>query len=232
LDAGARADAARPQVSPPLGGQSGGTGGTVPVDGTTLITSNTTYRLRVPSSYSPDVAIPLLLAYSGTEGGGQMMQNLRGAASSTGISGFIFVVMDGTTYNGNGQAGATVLDHVRTKYNIDNDRTYLLGESAGTTAAHALGFHLRPTWFAAYWANDINAADGPATHANQLGFAPWGQVGPGGQYAIAQQVVTAMRDKGYRLPDPAPYDGPGAEQHGNSSQFLAALSFFVGKARM
>ena len=171
------------------------------------------------------------MVYSGTEGGAQMTMNLVQVAQYTGTSGYIEAVLDGVTYNGDGNAGATVLDQVRSAYNIDNDRTYLLGESAGTTAAEKLGFHLRESYFAAYWANDIIAPDGPATTAAALGFAPWGQVGPGGQLATAQNVVMNMQAAGYRLANPAPYAGPGAGTHGDPNQFLAAMQWFVGKSR-
>jgi hypothetical protein len=83
-----------------------------------------------------------------------------------------------------------------------------------------------------YWVNDISGAiDGPGQTAAQLGFEPWGQVGPGGLFAQAQQVVGSMRTAGYRLPDPAPYDGPGSAQHGAGDQFIAAMKFLVGKTR-
>ncbi len=160
-----------------------------------------------------------------------MTQNLKSLASYTGTSGFIRAVLDGVTYNGNGQAGATVLDSLRTQYDIDNDRTYLIGESAGTTAAFKLGFDLRQSYFAAYWANDINAVGGPAKTAAQLGFAPWGQVGPGGQQASATQIVANMQAAGYQLPNPAPYAGPGATKHGDPQQFIAAMSWLPGKHR-
>lgn len=189
------------------------------------------YRLVVPSSYTPAAALPLLIAFSGTEGAAQMTTNLINLQSITGTTSFIYAVLDGVQYRGNGAAGATVLDDVRARYNIDNDRTCLLGESAGTTAALELGFHLRQAYFAAYWANDINAADSPVDNAAQLGFHPWGQVGPGGQLATAGQVILAMQGANYRVPSPAPYDGPGAGQHGSPDQFIAAVSWFPGKTR-
>lgn len=160
-----------------------------------------------------------------------MTANMRNLAPMVGIGGFIIAVLDGAIYRGNGQAGATVLDDVRARYNVDNDRTYLLGESAGTSAAQSLGFHLRPSYFAAYHANDVNTVDRPGQSAAQLGFAPWGQVGPGGQQATAQAIVSGMRSAGYRLPDPAPYAGPGSNQHGNRQQLIEALRFFPGKSR-
>lgn len=224
------ADSGSPaQGVPPFGGSSGGSGGAAGVGGTSQQASSITYRLIVPAS--PSKPSPLLVVYSGTEGGQAMTNNLMGAGPSTGTDGFIRAVLDGVTYNGNGAAGATVLDDVRSRYDVDNDRTYLLGESAGTTAALKLGFHLRQSYFAAYWANDVNATDAPGQNATQLGFAPWGQVGPGGDFTDATTLVNAMSAAGYRLPNPAPYAGAGAGTHGDPSQFLAALNFFPAKTR-
>jgi hypothetical protein len=214
---------------PPFGGASGGSGGAAGLQGATETAGGVTYNLIVPSS--PAMPSPLLIVYSGTEGGATMTQNLIGVGPSTGTDGFIEAVLDGVTYNGNGMAGATVLDDLRAKYDIDNDRTYLLGESAGTTAALQLGFHLRQSYFAAYWANDVNASDSPGQNASQLLFAPWGQAGPGGDVADAQAIVSAMQAAGYRLPNPAPYSGPGSGTHGDPQQFIAAVSWFPGKTR-
>ena len=217
------------QGVPPFGGSSGGSGGAVTLAGAIETASGITYRLIVPSS--PTKPAPLLVVYSGTEGGSAMAQNLMSVGPSTATDGFIRAVLDGVTYSGNANAGATVLDDVRAKYDVDNDRTYLLGESAGTTAALKLGFHVRQSYFAAYWANDVNATDTPGANATQLGFAPWGQVGPGGDLIDANTLVSAMRAAGYRLPTPAPYNGAGAGTHGDPSQFVAAVTFFPGKTR-
>jgi hypothetical protein len=175
-----------------------------------------------------------MIVYSGTEGVSSMTSNLNVMRASCGLNDFIFAVLDGPTYRNNGQAGADVLDDMRGKYNIDNDRTCLLGESAGTSGAAQLGFELRQSYFAAYWANDITSEISsyhPAQTAAQLGFAPWGNVGPGGKVSIAEQVVAEMRNAGYRLPDDAPYSGPGCDQHGAIPQMEAALKFFPGKSR-
>jgi poly(3-hydroxybutyrate) depolymerase len=201
------------------------------VSGAVTQAGSVSYRLIVPSSYAPGVPTPLLLVYSGTEGGAAMTQNLMSVGPVTGTQGFLRAVLDGVQYNGDGNAGATVLDAVRAQYDVDNDRTYLLGESAGTSAAETLGFALRPSYFAAYWANDVNQVATPGQDASALGFAPWGQVGPGGQQAIAQQIVDGMAAAGYRLPDPAPYAGAGAGMHGSTPQFLAAMEWFPGKTR-
>jgi poly(3-hydroxybutyrate) depolymerase len=189
-----------------------------------------TYRLIVPSAYK-GAPTPFLLVFSGTEGGATMTNNLVSLGPSTKTDGFIRAVLDGVTYNGNGAAGATVLDEIRAKYNIDNDRTYLIGESAGTTAALKLGFHLKQEYFAAYWANDVVAKDTPEKNASTLGFAPHGQAGPGGDVADATAIVNAMKSAGYRVDTPAPYAGPGAGTHGDPQQFIAALNWLSNKTR-
>ena len=77
----------------------------------------------------------------------------------------------------------------------------------------------------------MNASDTPDKNATALGFAPHGQSGPGGDLTDATAIVTAMKSAGYRVPDPAPYAGPGATQHGNTQQFIAALTFIADKSR-
>ncbi len=225
----AKGDAPSSSGVPPFGGSSQGSGGATNVSGATETAGSITYRLIVPASLTKPS--PFLLVFSGTEGGAAMTSNLINLGPSTNTGGFIRAVLDGVVYNGNGAAGATVLDDVRAKYDVDNDRTYLLSESAGTTAGLQLGFHLRESYFAAYWVNDINASDSPAQTAAQLGFAPWGQVGPGGDFTDANSVVAAMQSANYRLPSPAPYAGAGAGTHGDPNQFIAAVSFFPGKTR-
>src|SRR5262249_15613265 len=129
--------------------------GPAPVSGSTTQAGGVTYRIIVPPTYQSATPNPFLIVYSGTEGGATMTSNLQQISGFTGTDSFIFAVLDGVQYNGNGNAGATVLDDVRAKYNIDNDRTYLIGESAGTSAAEKLGFTIRQSYFAAYWANDV-----------------------------------------------------------------------------
>jgi hypothetical protein len=215
--------------NPPFGTSSKGSGGANNLSGATETAGSITYRLLVPAS--PATPSPFLLVYSGTEGGATMTSNLISVGPTTGTDQFIRAVLDGVTYNGNGAAGATVLDDVRAKYDVDNDRTYLLSESAGTTAGLQLGFHLRESYFAAYWVNDVNASDSPGQTAAQISFAPWGQVGPGGDFTDANTIVAAMQAAGYRLPTPAPYNGAGAGTHGDPNQFIAAVTFFPGKTR-
>jgi hypothetical protein len=217
-------------VVPPLYGSSGGSGGGSCPQGCIETAGNTTYHIIVPSGVPTPTS--LLIVYSGTEGDAMMTSNMLQVASYCGIGDTIIAVLDGVAYNGNGGAGASVLDDVRARWDIDNDRTYLLSESAGTTAGLELGFTLRQSYFAAFWANDVVAAGVPGQNAAQLGFAPWGNAGPGGDFLDADAIVAGMNGAGYRLPGDAPYSGPGANQHGSTDQFLAAVSFFAGKSRL
>jgi hypothetical protein len=227
----ASADAApKGNITPPLAGSSKGTGGSVPVNGSEVSAQGVAFRLLVPATYRGSPT-PLLVVYSGVEGALQMMQNLAILGPSTSTNTFIRIVLDGVNLGGNGQAGAVALDAVRANYNIDNDRTYVMGESAGTVGALKLAFRLRQSYFAAYWANDITASDVPAANATTLGFAPFGQVGPGGNATDATAIVKAMKTAGYRLPTVAPYADTGFNVHGSPEQFVAALSFFSGKTR-
>jgi len=94
-----------------------------------------------------------------------------------------------------------------------------------------LAFFERPSWFAAYWANDVNASDQPTVHADELGFAPWGNAGPGGDWPDATTIVDGMRAAGWQLPVDAPYSGSGSDTHGSTEQFLEAVDFFSDKSR-
>ena len=214
---------------PPAGESSGGTGGSAASGETRVTGSGVSYHLIAPSGAGPH---PLMIVYSGTEGGAMMTSNIQSVAAYCGVSHFIFGILDGVVYRGNATAGADVIDHIRGMYDVDNDRTYLLSESAGTTAGLALGLDLRQSYFAAYWANDVNASAVPTLTAAELGFAPYGNAGPGGDFPDANIIVNGMIEAGYRCPPPAPYDGPGAGTHGSTEQFLAAVQWFPGKTRL
>jgi hypothetical protein len=214
---------------PPAGGTSGGSGGAAAAGESRVTGSGVSYHLIAPGGAGPH---PLMIVYSGTEGGSMMTSNIQSVAAYCGVSTFIFGILDGVVYRGNASAGADVIDHIRGMYDVDNDRTYLLSESAGTTAGLALGLDLRQSYFAAYWANDVNASAVPTLTAAELGFAPYGNAGPGGDYPDANVIVNGMIEAGYRCPAPAPYDGPGCGTHGSTEQFLAAMQWFPGKTRL
>lgn len=224
----ATTDTGTAMLDPPEGGSSGGAGGGPAAGDVRMTADGIQYRIIAPGGGGVQ---PLMIVYSGTEGGATMTNNLMQVADFTGNGDCVFAVLDGVQYNGDGQAGVSVLDEVRGDYDIDNDRTYLLSESAGTTAGLELGLTLRQSYFAAYWANDVNASLAPSLDAATLGFAPFGNAGPGGQFADADAIVAGMDAAGYRTPEPSPYDGPGAGTHGDPDQFVAALQWFPGKTR-
>lgn len=213
---------------PPLGGSSMGQGGGGAAGDVKQTGTGVEYRLIAPGTPGKTC---LFIVYSGVEGGATMTQNLLMVADFTGNGDCIFAVLDGKTYNGDAQAGADALDDVRGAYDIDNDRTYLLSESAGTSAGLELGLQLRQSYFAAYWANDVNATGTPQLTVAELGFPPWGNAGPGGQFDAANAIIDGMTAAGYRIEEPAPYDGPGAGTHGDTNQFIAALQWFPGRSR-
>ena len=216
-------------IEPPLGETSNGSGGADASSSTALSAGGSSYLLLAPSGSASADTLCFLLVYSGTEGSTGMMSNMRQVAPYFGMEDCLVAVLDGTTSDA--ADGAAVLDDVRASFDVDNDRTWLLSESAGTREGLALGFDLRQSYFAAYWANDVNAAAAPALTADDLGFAPWGNSGPGGDLPDANTIVDGMRDAGYRLPSDAPYSGSGSTTHGSSDQFLAAVDFFADKRR-
>lgn len=216
-------------VDPPLGGTSGGSGGADHSKSTTITAGGVSYLLLAPSGSSTGKHRSFLVVISGTEGAAAMMSNMSQVAPYYDLDQTLIAVLDGTTQDETD--AATVIDDVRADYDVDNDRTWLMSESAGTRAGLKLGFHTRQSYFAAYWANDVNFQDTPGETAAQLGFAPWGNAGPGGDQPDADAIVSAMASAGYQLPSDAPYSGSGSDTHGSSQQFLAAVSFFADKAR-
>lgn len=218
-------------LDPPAGASSGGSGGAASSGGAKKTAGGVSYYLVAPAAGKKT---PCMIVFSGTEGGAAMSMNLVYLGPSAGIGSYVIGVLDGVTYGLDGKAGADVLDDLRKKYDCDNDRTYLMGESAGTSAALALGFQIRQSHFAAYWANDVSPGapiPKPKQSASELGFAPYGNAGPGGDFPDAKTIVGYMKAAGYRTPPPAPYDGPGAGSHGDMTQFVAALKWFPGKTR-
>ena len=196
------------------------------------------YVLIAPAPVAGSAKLPCMIAYSGADGSRAMATALLNLADASRIAGYVIAVLDGRKYNhlgetdyAGGHDGAAVLDDLRAKYDCDNDRTYLFSESAGSAAAFHLGFEIRQSYFAAFWANDIALGElepAPAARADALHFAPWGNVGPGGALAKAQSIVASMQAAGYRVPPPAPYAGAGADTHGDPTQFAAGLLWIGG----
>ena len=212
---------------PGFADSSHGTGGARPVNGTLLSLGGISYYLLAPPA-SGQGPLPLLVFICGVTGCAPMVATLDAAGGLPGLDRSVRVLFEHTCA---ATQIASVMDDLRAHYDIDNDRTYLESESAGTITGIDLGFGLRQGWFAAYWLNDLVTSGAPAKTAAQIGFQPWGSAGPGGNVGAAQAVVAAMESAGYRLPTPKYYDGPGYDMHGSSQQGLASLMFFGGKSR-
>ncbi len=228
-DGGTTDGGATETVEPPLGATSGGSGGSDHPTGDSASAGTVTYQLLAPNGSSSAHAVPLLLVISGTEGSSAMMSNMRQVAPAYGMDDAVIAVLDGRTASASD--GATVLDALRAAYDVDNDRTWLLSESAGTAAGLELALQLRQSWFAAAWFNDVNARSTPAQTAAELGVTPWANAGPGGDQPDADAIIDALDAAGYHLPADAPYSGHGADTHGSTQQFLAAAAFFADKTR-
>jgi hypothetical protein len=216
-------------VEPPLDGSSGGSGGGDSPGGASTTLGGVQVGLLAPAGASTRARVPLLLVISGTEGASTMLSNMRQVADHVGVGDAVIVVLDGRTATAGDAARA--LDAARELYDVDNDRTWLLSESAGTAAGLQLALQDRQSWFAAVWFNDVNTRAEPARDAAALGVAPWGNAGPGGDWPDAEAIVAGMEAAGYRLPADAPYSGAGADTHGSTQQFLAAAGFFADKER-
>jgi len=217
-------------ADPPLDQSSEGSGGADAALTASLQASGVDYVLLAPTGSAAGHRRAFLLVIAGAEGARGMMNNLQQVAEYGGIDNALIAVVaasDGVTASD----AAVVLDAVRATFDVDNDRTWLLSEGSGTAVGLDLGLQRRASYFAAYWANDVDAQAVAVQRARTLGFAPWGNVGPGGNSSDANGIVGAMRGAGWQTPTDAPYAGSGSSSFGSEQQFLAAVGFFYDKAR-
>lgn len=230
---GGGSDRAASAIQPPRGASSRGSGGGTAPTGSFVTVGAVQYALIVPSAYRANQPAPLVVVVAGAQGAAALANALLLNAASVGPSGAILAVVDAMIYVDAAGAAAQTLDDVRARYNVDNDRTYLLGDAEGVAAAFELGLQRRQSWFAALWGNDLVAVplSRPARSAAEVGVAPWANVSPGGLTVFARQVVAALREGGYRLPQDAPYGGSGATTRGSVAAQQAALRFFADKVR-
>ncbi|MGH8091172.1 MAG: alpha/beta hydrolase family esterase [Rudaea sp.] len=142
---------------------SNGSGGAYPGNVTRVVNvsgfGNQTYYLYLPPAYTPTRAWPAILVLHGAGGPGtsdSAAQQVRSDWSSTAATQqFIVISVVGTNASGGWSPGSDVpimsaqLDDAQAKYNIDADRIYLWGFSAGAHLAHALGLN-NTDYFAAY----------------------------------------------------------------------------------
>ena len=220
-------------ADPPLDDSSHGSGGSDAALTASLRASGVDYLLLAPTGSATGRRRAFLLVIAGAEGASGMMNNLQQVAEYGGIDNALIAVVaaSGTTGALTVDDAAIVLDAVRSSFDVDNDRTWLLSEGTGTRVGLELGLQRRAGYFAAYWANDVDAQAATAQPARALGFAPWGNVGPGGDAPDASAIVAAMQGAGWQTPPDSPYSGSGSTSFGSEQQFLAAVGFFFDKAR-
>jgi len=232
-DGNARASDVVVTVDPARGGSSRGNGGTQAPSGRLEYVEQTPVLLLVPNVYTSAIAASLVIAISGSAGPPTLLADLSAVLQSEGPPDSIVVIVDGRSSTGVADVAGAVLDDVRQRYNVDNDRTYLFADSTGVSAGLELALRDRQSYFAAVWFNDITSSDvaQPLDDVGSLGFAPWANVGPGGALNTAVRMVNALSQAGYRLPTIAPYRGPGSDTPGSIDQLSAAFEFFADKSR-
>ena len=142
---------------------SNGSGGAYPGSVTRVVNvppyGNQTYYLYLPGNYVPTRPWPAILVLHGAGGPGTSdfyAQQVRSDWSSAAAAqGFVVVSTVGTDPNGGWLPADDIpimsaeLDDAAAKYNIDADRIYLWGFSAGAHLAHAVGLN-NTDYFAAY----------------------------------------------------------------------------------
>jgi polyhydroxybutyrate depolymerase len=115
------------------------------------------YRLHVPPSYDPTVAMPVVLNFHGLGSNAAQQEAYTGMSSKADEAGFIAVHPDGVgnSWNGGYCCGdassddiddiafvAELLDQLDTRLCIDNKRIYATGMSNGGFISHRLGCDL------------------------------------------------------------------------------------------
>ncbi|MBS0556177.1 MAG: hypothetical protein JSR27_02055 [Proteobacteria bacterium] len=142
---------------------SNGSGGAYPGNITRVVNvpglGNQTYYLYLPSDYTPARPWPAILVLHGAGGPGTSdfyAQQVRSDWSSIAAAQeFVVISTVGTNASGGWSPGNDIpimsaqLDDAAANYNIDADRIYLWGFSAGAHLAHALGLN-NTDYFAAY----------------------------------------------------------------------------------
>lgn len=141
----------------------GGSGGAAPGNQTRSVTvsglGTFDYYLYIPSSYTPGTAMPVMFAFHGAGGAGtspaaaQSARNDWGTVAST--NGFI-VVAQASTGSGGGWVPSNdsailneIINDVFAAYNIEQNRVYMWGFSAGGHYAHSLALQ-NANFFAGY----------------------------------------------------------------------------------
>lgn len=160
---------------------SGGSGGAAPGNQTRTVTvsglGSHDYYLYIPSSYNPSTPVPVMFAFHGAGGTGTSPAAAQAArndwSSVANSEGFIVVAQASTGSGGGWLAGndSAILNEIITDvfgaYNIEQNRIYAWGFSAGGHFLHALALQ-NSTFFAGYGVNAgaLQALAGTSAPAN------------------------------------------------------------------
>jgi polyhydroxybutyrate depolymerase len=112
-----------------------------------------TYRVHLPTSYSPDNNFPLVIALHGGRDNGKGMEKLTGLSTLSDQKGFIVVYPDALEkykYWNDGRLNdvddihfiSSLIDELRAKYSINPGRIYVTGISNGASMTNRIGIEL------------------------------------------------------------------------------------------
>lgn len=207
-----------------------------PVDG-----SEQAYRLYVPSSYREDTAMPLVIALHGSGGNETSFfdneehypakEGLKNAAEKVGMLAVCPTARGNTSYRGPGENSVlSVLDDVRKRFRVDDDRIYLTGHSMGGTGSADLAFH-HPGLFAAVV--PIAAARSIRWVAANAGHTPFWWIGGEKDQEIYKIGVAVGVERMKRLGCPVQFtELPGEGHYGAARDFHRVLAWFAPHRRV
>lgn len=138
---------------PPADTGTGGTGGPVGFNSMSVSdgTVDAEFWINVPASYDEATPTPVLYVYHGQGGNGQQFAQLWIPESDA--EGFIVAGLssqgEGWNFNTDLTATNLMIEELDGLYNIDTERRYIMGYSAGAHWTHAIALS-NSTFFAAY----------------------------------------------------------------------------------
>lgn len=150
-------------TTPPGTDPTNGTGGAYPGNQTRTVAvsglGNQTYYLYIPSSYTPTTPLPVLFGFHGAGGAGTApaaAQSVRTSWGSVASTGDFIVIAQAASGSSGGWVPSTdtnvliaIINDAFAAYNIDQNRVYAWGFSAGAHYLHDLALY-NSTFFAAY----------------------------------------------------------------------------------
>lgn len=207
-----------------------------PVDG-----SDQPYRLYVPSSYHPERAMPLVIALHGSGGNENSFfddeahypakDGLKQAAEKFGVLAACPTARGNTNYRGPGENSVLcVLEDVRKRFRVDEDRIYLTGHSMGGTGSADLAFH-RPGLFAAV--APLAAARSIRWVAANAGHTPFWWIGGEKDQDIYKVGVAVGVARMQRLGCPVQFtELPGESHYGVARDFGPIIGWLTRHRRV